>query len=382
MLSKEENERLTRVGPGTPMGELLRRYWWPVGFSALLTKKPQRVKLLGEEFVLYRGEDGQPGLMDLRCAHRGVALDYGRVEGTCLRCPYHGWLYDRSGQCVEQPAEPEGSTFKDRIRLRAFPTQELSGLVFAYLGPAPAPRLPRYDILCRDDGAKWVRGNLVHANWFQHVENIVDISHLAWLHGARLPRYGAKRLHYEWQRTRWGVNNVMRIEGIAQTHVSCYAFPTVNRFTLPPVEGSRELVQALIYRVPVDDETTLLYFVRFYPSPERSFTTVGLQPKELGVYQPDESDWWGIDFSDQDRMAVEQQGTVCNRPAEHLGATDGGIILVRQMMREALAAVAAGRDPLGVIRDEADDGVITLGAQADMYGGIGTRSPERELARV
>src|ERR671933_1321470 len=145
MLSKEENERLTRVGPGTPMGELLRRYWWPVGCSDALAAKPQRVKLLGEELVLYRGADGTPALMELRCAHRGVALDYGRVEGECIRCPYHGWLYDPSGRCVEQPAEPAESTFKDRIRLRGYQAQEYGGLVFGYLGPAPAPLLPKYE---------------------------------------------------------------------------------------------------------------------------------------------------------------------------------------------------------------------------------------------
>ncbi|MBX5490602.1 MAG: Rieske 2Fe-2S domain-containing protein [Chloroflexi bacterium] len=382
MLSKEENERLTRVGPGTPMGEVLRRYWWPVGFSEQLTTKPRRLKLLGEELVLYRGEDGQPGLMELRCAHRQVALDYGRVEGTCIRCPYHGWLFDRSGRCLEQPAEPEGSTFKDRVRLKAYQTREFGGLVFGYLGPDPAPLLPRYDLLAREDGVKWIAANPVHANWLQHVENIVDISHLAWLHGSRFPHYGARKITYEWERTRWGLNNIMRIEGVEQTHVSCYAFPTVNRFTLPPVAGSRELVGGLIYRVPVDDESTLLYFIRFYPNEQRSFTTVGLLPKELGVYEPLESDWWGIDFNDQDRMAVEQQGTVMDRTREHLGVSDGGIILMRQMMREALAAVAAGRDPLGVLRDPADDQIIEFGAQADMYEGQATRTREELLARA
>ena len=129
MLSREENELFTKVGPGTPMGELLRRYWHPVGCTATVTKKPQRVKVLGEELVLYRGETGKPVLMQLRCAHRSLALDYGRVEGDCLRCPYHGWLYDASGQCLEQPAEPEGSGFKDKIKLVAYPVQEFSGIV-------------------------------------------------------------------------------------------------------------------------------------------------------------------------------------------------------------------------------------------------------------
>jgi 5,5'-dehydrodivanillate O-demethylase len=373
MLTKEENERLTRVGAGTPMGELLRRYWWPVGCSEQVTAKPRRVKVLGEELVLYRAEDGTPALMELRCAHRGVALDYGRVEGECIRCPYHGWLYDRSGQCVEQPAEPEESTFKDRIKLPAYPTREFSGLVFGYLGPAPAPRLPRYDVLCHEDGVKWIQVQPVYANWFNHVENIVDISHLAWLHGARLWRYGAKKVAYEWERTRYGVNNIMRVEGIDQTHISCYGFPTQNRFTLPPVAGSRELVQALIYRVPVDDVSTLLYMIRFYPSDTRVLRLDGVRDTRLGVYEPDESDWWGIDQTDQDRMAVEQQGVVSNRPGEHLSASDGGVILVRQMMREALAALEAGQDPLGIIRDAADDEVIDLGAQADMYDMPGPR---------
>jgi 5,5'-dehydrodivanillate O-demethylase len=367
MLSKEENERLSRVGPGTPMGELLRRYWWPAGCSAALGAKPRRLKLLGEDLVLYRGADEQPALMELRCAHRNVALDYGRVEGDCIRCPYHGWLYDRTGQCVEQPAEPAESTFKDRVRLSAYPTQEFGGLIFGYLGPAPAPLLPRYDVVAFEDGVKAIQDVPNYANWFNNVENILDISQLAWLHGARLHRYGAKKVAYRWERTRWGANNVMEIEGIDQTHVSCYAFPAVNRFTLPPVEGSRELVQALIYRVPVDDESTLLYQVRCYPSETREVRYQGTRPNRPGVYTPDESDWWGIHQTDQDRMVIEQQGVICDREREHLGASDGGVILLRQMMREALDAVAGGQDPPGIVRNPADDQIISLGAVADMY---------------
>jgi 5,5'-dehydrodivanillate O-demethylase len=373
MLSKEENERLTRIGPGTPMGEVMRRYWWPVGCSDALTSKPQRVKLLGEELVLYRTADGPPAVMELRCAHRNVALDYGRVEGDCIRCPYHGWLYDPTGQCVEQPAEPAESTFKERVRLNAYQTREFGGLVFAYLGPTPAPLLPRYDVLAFEDGVKTIQIQPVFANWLQHVENIVDISHLAWLHGARLHRYGGKKVAYHWERTRWGLNNVMEIPGIEQTHVSCYAFPTVNRFILPPVDGSRELVQALIYRVPVDDVTSRLYMLRCYASDTPTFHNMGERPTEAGVYDPNPNDWWGIDMIDQDRMAVEQQGEMTDRQREHLSASDEGVVLVRQMLRDALAAVAAGQDPPGVSRDAADDAIITLGATADMYDMPGPR---------
>jgi 5,5'-dehydrodivanillate O-demethylase len=356
MLSQEENTLLTSVGPGTPMGEVLRRYWHPVGCSEHVTKKPQRLKLMGEELVLYRGESGRPALMQLRCAHRSLALDYGRVEGDSLRCAYHGWLYDRTGQCLAQPAEPEGSSFKDKIKLRSYNVQEYGGLVFGYLGPDPAPLLPLYDVLRMDDGVRALQVQNVSANWLNHVENIVDISHLAWLHGYTFPAYGAKKVTYHWDRKPYGADNVMVIEGIDDTHTSCFGFPTVNRFAGVPVNGSDEIVRSMIYRVPVDDTSTLLYFFRCYPDPKKSFITTRRETK-LGEYQPLEKDWWGINVNDQDRMAVEQQGIIADRVNEHLGVSDGGIILMRQMMREAMAAVAAGKDPLGVIRDPARQNV-------------------------
>ena len=202
------------------------------------------------------------------------------------------------------------------------------------------------------DGVKEVQVQTIHANWFNHVENIVDISHLAWLHGYTFPAYGARKVTYHWERTAFGANNVMLVDGIEDTHISCYGFPTVNRFALPPVDPNGELVRSMIYRVPADDAVTLLYFVRFYPSERRSLLTSKRDVK-LGEYAPLANDWWGINVNDQDRMAVEQQGVVADRPNEHLGVSDGGIIAMRQMMREALAAVEAGKDPLCIIRDHA-----------------------------
>ena len=356
MLSPEENKLFTSIGPGTPMGALLRRYWHPVGCSEFVTTKPQRAKVLGEELVLYRGQSGETHLMQLRCAHRSLALDYGRVEGDCLRCPYHGWLYDKTGQCLEQPAEPEGSSFKEKVKLTNYQTQEFSGIVWGYLGPDPAPLLPLFDVLRMTDGVKDVTVQNVNANWFNHVENIVDISHLAWLHGYTFPAYGGKKVTYHWERTHYGANNVMLVEGIDDTHISCYGFPTINRFALPPVAKSGELVRSMIFRVPVDDASTLNYFVRFYPSDKRVLNTSKMEVK-LGEYMPLATDWWGINVNDQDRMAVEQQGVIADRPNEHLGVSDGGIIAMRQMMRESLAAVAAGKDPLCIIRDPAKQNV-------------------------
>ena len=358
MLSHEENQLLTRVGPGAPMGELLRRYWHPVAAAEQVTGKPRRLKILGEELVVYRGASGRPALMQLRCAHRSLALDHGRVEGDCLRCPYHGWLYDATGQCLEQPAEPEGSSFRDKIRLRSYSVQEFGGLVFGYLGPEPAPLLPLYDVLRMEDGAKGVQIRNVNANWLNHVENIVDISHLAWLHGHSFPAYGAKKVSYRWDRRDYGLDNVMLVDGVRDedTHVSCYAFPLVNRFNVPPVTSGGEQVRSLLYRVPVDDESTQLYFLRFTPGEKRTLP-VSMREDKLGEYKRLDSDWWGIDNSDQDRMAIEQQGVIADRSNEHLGASDGGIIVMRRMMRESLTAVAEGRDPLCVIRDPAQQHV-------------------------
>jgi 5,5'-dehydrodivanillate O-demethylase len=387
MLSQQDNELFTRIGPGTPMGAMLRRYWHPVGCSEFVTRKPVRAKVLGEDLVLYRGDGGAPHLMQLRCAHRGLALDYGRVEGDCLRCPYHGWLYDQTGQCLEQPAEPEASSYKAEIKLTSYRVQEFGGLVFGYMGPEPAPLLPLYDVLRMDEGVKEIQVQNVNANWFNHVENIVDISHLAWLHGYTFPAYGARKVTYHWERKEYGADNVMLIDGIADTHISCYGFPTVNRFALPPVDKNGELVRSIIYRVPVDDASTLLYFVRFYPSDKRSFHTARLEQK-LGEYAPLASDWWGINVNDQDRMAVEQQGVIADRPNEHLGASDGGIVLMRKMMRESLEAVARGQDPLCIIRDQAGQAVTfpqkstmmsQKSADANYRAGF-TKVPEESLA--
>src|SRR5581483_4342813 len=147
MATAEENELLTRTGPGTAAGKLLRRYWQPVALDEELPAggAPLAVRLLGEELVLYRDDAGRPGLLGLHCAHRGADLSYGRVEDGGLRCIYHGWLYDVSGQCLEQPGEPAGSTFYQRIRQPAYPCVEAGGFVLAYLGGGEAPPLPGWE---------------------------------------------------------------------------------------------------------------------------------------------------------------------------------------------------------------------------------------------
>src|SRR5438874_9119546 len=149
MLTAEQNALLTQTGPGTPGGELLRRYWQPAGLSDELPLggTPIPVRLLSEDLVLFRDEDGNPGLLGLHCAHRGADLSYGRIENGGLRCLYHGWLYDRAGRCLEQPGEPAGSTFHQRIVHPAYPCVERADAIFAYMGPGEPPEFPNYDFL-------------------------------------------------------------------------------------------------------------------------------------------------------------------------------------------------------------------------------------------
>ena len=186
-------KELTEVGPGTPMGELLRRYWHPIALASDATDTPRQVRVLGEDLILFRDKSGRPGLVYPHCAHRGTSLFYGRVEEAGIRCCYHGWLFDVQGHCLEQPCEPQGGRARDRIRQPWYPVQELYGLVWAYLGPPEKkPMLPRYECLESLDPGEMLEANdrsiggggpqVIDCNWLQHYENLVDPFHVVVLH--------------------------------------------------------------------------------------------------------------------------------------------------------------------------------------------------------
>src|SRR5215208_1088342 len=188
MTTQQQNERLSRVAPGTPMGNLLRRYWQPVGTAIELEKEPvQKVRLLGENLTLYRSESGEYGLVGDRCPHRCLSMEYGIPEAQGLRCAYHGWLFDAKGRCIEQPFEDrtlEDNKYKDKVTIKAYPVEQLGGLIFAYLGPAPAPLVPRWDIFALgDEVARDIGAAVVPCNWLQITENALDPVHVEWLHG-------------------------------------------------------------------------------------------------------------------------------------------------------------------------------------------------------
>ena len=372
---REENELLTRTGPGTAAGEMLRRYWWPVAIADQVTPgaPPQRVRLLSEDLVLFRDRQGELGLLGLHCSHRGTSLEYGRVEEAGIRCPYHGWLYNRSGRCLDQPAEPADNTYKDRIQHLAYRAEELGGLIFAYIGQAPAPLLPRYDLLVRTDGAKLVGrasepGNF---NWLQNAENTVDQAHLPFLHASVYPSMAMKRPECSWERTWYGIRATTRIPGISTPKISINIFPSFNRFTAARVGTSPS--HNMFFRVPVDDEHSDTLWVLFYPGVEQSsLTERDLRPQKQRrvphVYERVDDGWWGIPSSEQDRMAVETQGPVANRASEHLASSDRGVVMLREMVKDAIEAVREGRDPVGVIRDVEENEYLEFDDQMEEIG--------------
>lgn len=362
MLTIEENQVMTRVGPGKPAGEMLRRYWWPVAFSQDIKAKgrPRRLQLLCEDLVLYRDGSGRLGLLDMRCTHRGTSLEFGRVEDRGLRCCYHGWLYDHAGRCLEQPAEPEDSTFRERVRQPAYRAEEIGGLIFAYLGPEPAPLLPRYDLLVREDGARVVGAGEEHCNWLQRSENSVDQSHLASLHASVYPQLALKRPRLNWQRTWYGIRIETEFPGIGAPKISHWLCPSNTRHTT--ARKGEKPDHALRIRVPTNDTKTTTFWVKFYPQDPPGLKVRGFARKEPGVYQRVDDEWWGIESHEQDRVAQEGQGPIYDRSREHLGSSDRGIILAREIIRECIEGVNQGKGPLGVIRDPSQNEMVAFDA--------------------
>ena len=377
MLSRQENDLLTSVGPETPCGEMLRRYWWPIGFSELVTEKqtPTKVRLLGEDFVLFRDGALRLGLLELHCSHRGTSLEFGRVEDQGIRCCYHGWLYDVAGRCLEQPAEPAESTFKDRIQHPAYKVQEIAGFIFAYLGPDPAPLLPRYDLFLEENGERVIGAGTEYCNWLQRAENSVDQTHLVALHAPEYPQMALKRPEIGWQKTVYGAKITMHVPGVSKPKHSHWVFPSHTRHTT--ARKDRIPDHAIRFRVPTDDTTTKTFWLRFTPNDEANrgrplrLKTVGFEDDKPGIYTRVDDGWWGIASHDQDRVAQESQGEIYDRTREHLGASDEGVILLRQTIKESIEAVRQGQDPFWILRSPEENNKITFDASMAEIGALG-----------
>jgi 5,5'-dehydrodivanillate O-demethylase len=360
-MTPEENDSLTRVGPGTPGGEMLRRYWWPVWFEEQIGTKPVPVRLLGEDFVLFRDGDGRIGMLDIACAHRRASLLYGRVEPRGIRCCYHGWLYDAEGRCLEMPAEPPGSRLHEEVRQRAGRVQIAAGLVFAYIGPLPAPVLPRYDLLAREDCDRTISAKDDHCNWAQRAENGVDVYHSMALHASVYPSIALKRPETDFTVTWYGFRTQSHYPG-GNRNITHDIFPSSTRRhnartgTIPS--------EFLHIRVPTDDHLTTTFYVECKFKPEGPYRREcrGHEPSERGVYRRCEDGWWGLASEEQDRAAQESQGLIHDRSREFLATSDRGVVMWRKMAFEAIEAVRQGRDPHGVLRDAGSNEIIHFDA--------------------
>ncbi|MDX1484428.1 MAG: aromatic ring-hydroxylating dioxygenase subunit alpha [Alphaproteobacteria bacterium] len=393
MLTQEQNDRLTRVGPGTPMGNLLRRYWHPIAaVSQLKGRDTLPVKLLGEELVLYRDLSGTVGLINARCPHRSMSLVYGIPETCGLRCPYHGWLFDEQGACIEQPYEdtenPEGR-FKDAITTPAYKVGEAGGMFFAYLGPDPVPVLPPWDLFVMDGVMREVCFAVVPCNWLQIMENSLDPVHVEWLHQYMRNHVMDKLGTPEKKRSRqshqkigfdafeYGIVKRRILEGETEEDEDwAVGHPVVFPNYLK--SGSVN-TPAFQIRVPMDDENTAYWWYRCFT--EDSGVPIKPQaPEEIPYYtapvpQLDASglpQWEVLDNnSGQDIVAWITQGSITNRSVENLGRSDKGIVLYRRMLEDALQAVEKGEDPINVFRDPAIGQIDLAVEKAKLKGRAG-----------
>ncbi|OVZ56606.1 phthalate 4,5-dioxygenase [Pigmentiphaga sp. NML080357] len=357
MLNQEKNELLTRVGPGTPMGELLRRYWMPVaGVTEFDGRATKAVRIMGEDLVLYRDLSGNWGLVDRHCPHRRADLSHGFPEARGLRCNYHGWCFDGDGACLEQPyedvAHPE-ARMKDRIRIKAYPVAEKAGLLWAYMGPAPAPLLPDWEAFSWPNGFRQIVLSEIPCNWFQCQENSIDPVHFEWMHNnwslrqrGVLHPYSPSHKEVGFEEFEYGFL-YKRIRGNAKKEDPLWA---VGRVCLWP--NAVFLGDHFEWRVPVDDERTLSVCWSFTRVPkEREPYVQETIPTWHGPICDADGNWITSHVMNQDFVAWVGQGTIADRSLENLSASDRGITMIRKKFFEELEAVAGGADPKGVLRD-------------------------------
>ncbi|MBV9395084.1 MAG: aromatic ring-hydroxylating dioxygenase subunit alpha [Methylobacteriaceae bacterium] len=357
---------LTEVRRGTPMGELLRRYWHPVGLSADAASTPRQVKALGENLILFRDGAGKPGLVHSRCAHRGTTLYYGKVEARGIRCCYHGWLFDSQGHCLEQPCEPEGGLFRDKVRQPWYPLEERYGLIFAYMGPpAKKPVLPRYECLEVMDEGEFVEADdtslggggpaIIPCNWLQHYENVVDPFHVPILHaafsGAQFTQAMAAMPQVTFEMSPRGVlvRSVRKQDdGRTFYRVSEAALPTLRVVPNPRVAQFAR-VESIGWVLPLDDTSFRIYVA----GRVKQAGDIGrMRSKFNGKF------WWEMTEEEHqkhpgDYEAQVGQGPITLHSEEHFGQSDRGVLMIRRMLQQQLDAVANGEDPIGVSFDSA-----------------------------
>jgi phenylpropionate dioxygenase-like ring-hydroxylating dioxygenase large terminal subunit len=391
MISREQNELMTRIGPGTPAGKLLRRYWQPVALvDEMQAERPVKaVRLLGENLVLYRTAN-QYSLIQRHCPHRGADLAYGRLEADGLRCSFHGWKFDASGKCVETPAEPEGSRLCEHIKTVSYPVVEKSGILFAYLGEGGvAPAFPHFDCFVAPDAYTFAFKGYWDCNWLQALEVGIDPAHASWLHKYfededTAGSYGKQfrgvpadsdlpisKVLREYDRPEIRVERAdygMRLQTLrriseAQTHIRVTNILFPQAFVIP-MNAEMTITQ---FHVPVDDTGCYWYSIftsfggavdkdtmrsqrlRTYPAPD--YKPIFSRANSWGFSADEQKSQtftgMGFDINIHDQFACESQGLIADRTRENLGSTDKGIVLYRRLLMDAIRKNDAGELVVG-----------------------------------
>jgi len=408
MISAGQNELMTRIGPGTPAGNLLRNYWQPAALLDELTpERPVKaIRLLGQDLVLFRDEQGRHGLLERQCPHRGADLAYGRLEGGGLRCAFHGWLFDVEGRCLETPAEPEGSRMCEHIRQRSFPLVAKSGILFAYLGSGEPPAFPHFDCFVAPGTHTFAFKGYWDCNWLQALEVGIDPAHASYLHrffededpaaaygrqfrsasaGTDIPmtkvlrEYARPEIRVE--RTDYGMRlTTLRTIDAARTHVRVTNILFPQAFVIPmsaemtisqwhvPVDDTGCYWYSIFtsFGSPVDKDTMRNQRLKTYPAPD--YRPIFNRANRWG-FDPDEQrgatyTGMGFDINIHDQWACESQGRIQDRTRENLGSSDKGIVLFRRLLVDAIRRNAKGEKVLMQL-DAAAAGALTGPAAID-----------------
>lgn len=367
MESDEQNRLLTQVGRGTPMGQLMRRYWQPIGAAVELKSKwTKKVRLLGEDLILFRNRQGQLGLIAEQCPHRRASFLHGIPTEQGIRCPYHGWEYNTQGQCLNQPNEPDNCAFRDKVSTDAYPVEELGGLLFAYMGPEPRPLLPRFDGFVVPGTIRMMGRALLPVNWLQVMENSLDPIHTEWLHGHHYEflkeqegvkvAISAHHAKIDFREFEYGITKHRLLEGHSEDGDDWrIGHPIVFPNMLAVGNGDeKSRYYSFQIRVPVDDGHTLHLWYNAYVPPKGVDVPAQLL-NEVHTYDVpfiDEHGEFIVDNVDgQDMMAWITQGQIADRTRENLGSTDKGVAIYRRTLRREIKKIEQGQDPIGLVRD-------------------------------
>src|SRR5436190_6344505 len=372
---------LTRTDPGTPCGEYLRRFWQPVAFARDLGDVPRRIRIMGEDLVVFRDRAGRVGLLQLHCTHRGTSLEFGIVQARGIRCCYHGWVFDVDGRILETPGEPADSTLRQRLCQGAYPTLEFCGLVFAYMGPPELkPAFAMYDSF--DVPGLTLRPAahfMLPCNWLQIKDNSMDPVHTSFLHaissGYQFTEAFGELAELDWEETPYGMVYIAtrRLGDLVWVRVADFMAPNVHQFTREIEDATREKPASrpvvIRWAVPIDDTHTWnMELAQVDPA-------WGMTPEQIaspGFGQSDDRPYGERQRHPADYDAQSSQRAIAIHALEHLASTDRGVIMLRKIVREGIRSVAAGRDPRGLLREAcptirtyAQDTVLRVPAEKD-----------------